>query len=157
MTPNEAKIGVFVRGNNSSRYNYTNSNMTLGVVIENEVENAKDMFRVMILRHNEYPNKKYGQYNVLPEYFDVVDVSETRASGTLSGTSSRITLTDEEKHILDLIFNKSFDIDGKYNVNGHCFVRRYGAIDALAYENHAYYSTNKIMPNLCSVLERVKF
>ena len=87
MTPNEAKIGVFVRGNNSRKYFYTNSNMTLGVVIENEVENAKDMFRVMILRHNEYPNKKYGQYNVLPEYFDVVDVSETRASGTLSGTS----------------------------------------------------------------------
>lgn len=144
MTPNEAKIGVFVRGNNSRKYFYTNSNMTLGVVIENEVENAKDMFRVMILRHNEYPNKKYGQYNVLPEYFDVVDVSD-------------ITLTDEEKHILDLIFNKNFDIDGKYNVNGHCFVRRYGAIDALAYENHAYYSTNKIMPNLCPVLERVKF
>ena len=77
--------------------------------------------------------------------------------GTLSGTSSRITFTDEEKHILDLIFNKNFDIDGEYNVNGRCFVRRYGVIDALAYENHAYYSTNKIMPNLCSVLERVKF
>ena len=135
MTPNEAKIGVFVRGNNSRRYFYTNSNMTLGVVIENEVENAKDMFRVMILRHNEYPNKKYGQYNVLPEYFDVVDVSD-------------ITFTDEEKHILDLIFNKNFDIDGKYNVNGHCFVRRYGAIDALAYENHAYYSKNRILPEL---------
>ena len=144
MTLNEAKIGVFVRGNSSRRYFYTNSDMTLGVVIENEVRNAKDMFRVMILRHNEYPNKKYGQYNVSPEYFDVVDVSD-------------ITFTDEEKHILDLIFNKNFDIDGKYNVNGHCFVRRYGVIDALAYENHAYYSTNKIMPNLCSVLERVKF
>lgn len=144
MTLNEAKIGVFVRGNSSRRYFYTNSDMTLGVVIENEVRNAKDMFRVMILRHNEYPNKKYGQYNVSPEYFDVVDVSD-------------ITFTDEEKHILDLIFNKNFDIDGKYNVNGHCFVRRYGAIDALAYENHAYYSTNKIMPNLCPVLERVKF
>ena len=144
MTINEAKIGVFVRGNSSRRYFYTNSDMTLGVVIENEVRNAKDMFRVMILRHNEYPNKKYGQYNVSPEYFDVVDVSD-------------ITFTDEEKHILDLIFNKNFDIDGKYNVNGHCFVRRYGAIDALAYENHAYYSTNKIMPNLCPVLERVKF
>lgn len=26
--------------------------------------------------------------------------------------------------ILDLIFNKNFDIDGEYNVNGHCFVRR---------------------------------
>ena len=100
MTLNEAKIGVFVRGNNSSRYNYTNSDMTLGVVIENEVENAEDMFRVMILRHNEYPNKKYGQYNVLPEYFDVVDVSETRASGTLSGTSSRIPFTDEENIFL---------------------------------------------------------
>lgn len=144
MTINEAKIGVFVRGNSSSRYFYTNSDMTLGVVIENEVRNAKDMFRVMVLRHNKYPNKKYGQYNVSPEYFDVVDVSD-------------ITFTDEEKHILDLIFNKNFDIDGKYNVNGHCFVRRYGAIDALAYENHAYYSTNKIMPNLCHVLERVKF
>ena len=52
---------------------------------------------------------------MLPEYFDVVDVSETRASGTLSETSSRITFTDEEKHILDILSKKCMDYENRFN------------------------------------------
>ena len=34
MDITEAKIGMFVRGNDRHRYHYTNSDMTLGVIID---------------------------------------------------------------------------------------------------------------------------
>lgn len=48
----EVKIGMFVRGNDRYRYYYTNSDMTLGVIID--VHKNNNTMDVMILRSRTY-------------------------------------------------------------------------------------------------------
>mgnify|MGYP007066901002 CR=1 FL=1 len=131
MTFNEAKIGAFVCGNNPDKYFFTNNKMTLGVIVEiNE-----SYIYVMILRHTVHTEKIHSTYEVNPKHFDVVDISD-------------ITFTEEERHILDLMFNKSFDIGKDYNMYGYTVVRRYGDEAVFEYESRSYCSAYKIMSNL---------
>lgn len=123
MDIEEAKIGMFVRGNDIHRYYYTNSYMTLGVIVEVN-KNNNDM-HVMILRHEEYEDKIYYKYLVHPKFFDIVD-------------NSQVELTEKEQRVFDLLFNKAADLDGKYNMRGWEVASKYGVSMMFKYTNRFY-------------------
>lgn len=123
MDIEEAKIGMFVRGNDIHRYHYTNSHMTLGVIVEVN-KNNNDM-HVMILRHEEYEDKIYCKYLVHPKFFDIVD-------------NSQVELTEKEQRVFDLLFNKAADLDGKYNMRGWEVASKYGVSMMFKYTNRFY-------------------
>lgn len=121
----EVKIGMFVRGNDRHRYYYTNSDMTLGVIID--VHKNNNTMDVMILRHffEEYEDKIYYKYLVHPKFFDIVD-------------NSQVELTEKEQHVIDLLFNKAADLDGEYNMHGYEIASKYGASTMFLYANRFY-------------------
>lgn len=123
MDIEKAKIGMFVRGNDIHRYHYTNSYMTLGVIVEVN-KNNNDM-HVMILRHEEYEDKIYCKYLVHPKFFDIVD-------------NSQVELTEKEQRVFDLLFNKAADLDGKYNMRGWEVASKYGVSMMFKYTNRFY-------------------
>ena len=123
MDIEEAKIGMFVRGNDRYRYYYTNSHMTLGVIVDvNKNNNTMD---VMILRHEKYGDRIYSKFLVHPKFFDIVD-------------NSQVELTEKEQRVFDLLFNKAADLDGKYNMRGWEIASKYGATTMFQYESKFY-------------------
>lgn len=123
MDITEAKIGMFVRGNDRHRYHYINSDMTLGVIID--VHKNNNTMDVMILRHEEYEDKRYYKYLVHPKFFDIVD-------------NSQVELTEKEQHVINLLFNKAADLDGEYNMHGYEIASKYGASTMFLYANRFY-------------------
>ena len=95
----EVKIGMFVRGNDRDRYHYTNSDMTLGVIID--VHKNDNAMGVMILRHEEYVNKIYYKYFVHPKFFDIVENSQGEIVDRIvtdekgEGISKRLPINEE--------------------------------------------------------------
>lgn len=99
----DVKVGMFVCGN-GNRYAYTDRKMTIGLITGTDM----DSIRVMIIRNASMPHKVGECYPVNPEYFDIIDIKRKR-------------LSQDEKHILNLLSKKCIDIvDGlgrpKYNV-----------------------------------------
>lgn len=99
----DVKVGMFVCGN-GNRYAYTGKGMTIGLITKVDM----DSIRVMIIRNASMPHKVGECYPVNPEYFDIIDIKRKR-------------LSQDEKHILNLLSKKCIDIvDGlgrpKYNV-----------------------------------------
>lgn len=123
MDIEKTKIGMFVRGNDIHRYYYTDSYMTLGVIID--VHKNNNTMDVMILRHEEYKNKIYSKFLVRPNFFDIVD-------------NSQVELTEKEQRVFDLLFNKAADLDGKYNMRGCEVASKYGASTMFIYTNRFY-------------------
>lgn len=99
----DVKVGMFVCGN-GNRYAYTGKGMTIGLITKVDI----DSIRVMIIRNASAPYKVGECYPVDSECFDVIDIKRKR-------------LSQDEKHILNLLSKKCIDIvDGlgrpKYNV-----------------------------------------
>lgn len=123
MDIEEAKLGMFVRGNDRHEYRYTNSYMTLGVIVNVRKDNG--VMDVMILSHREYKDKIYFKFTVYPNFFDIVD-------------NSQVELTEKEQHVIDLLFNKAVDLGGEYNMHGYEIARKYGASTMFQYASKFY-------------------
>lgn len=119
----EAKIGMFVRGNDRHRYHYTNSDMTLGVIIG--IHKNNNTMEVMILRHEYHGEKIYFKFLVHPNFFDIVD-------------NSQVELTEKEQRVIDLLFNKAADLNGEYNIHGYEIASKYGTSTMFLYANRFY-------------------
>lgn len=91
MDISEAKVGMFVCGNNNV-YTYTNKRMTIGLITGVDREGIY----VMIIRNTSAPHKVGVCYHVCPECFDIIDIKRKR-------------LSQDEKSILNLLLKKGID------------------------------------------------
>lgn len=112
------KVGMLVCGAPHSVYKYkiTNKDMTLAIVTR--VDEVPVSFNILLLRHNNEEIMRryiYNDFHVCANQFCPVDINTTRTYGTLSETSPRITLSESEKHVLDILSKKCMDYKDKFN------------------------------------------
>lgn len=98
------KVGMFVCGAPlNSRYKITSKDMTLAIVTR--VDEVPVSFNILLLRHNNEETMRryiYNDFHVCANQFCPVDINT-------------ITLSESEKHVLDILSKKCMDYKDKFN------------------------------------------
>ena len=122
----DPKVGMLVCGAPHSIYKITNEDMTLAVVTS--VDKVPVSFNILLLRHNNEKimrNDIYAIFHVCTNQFCPVDIST-------------ITLSETEKHILDILSKKCMDYQDKFNVTAIDMAHTYGLDYVLENEDMLY-------------------
>ena len=99
------KVGMLVCGAPHSGYKYkiTSKDMTLAIVTR--VYEVPVSFNILLLRHNNEETMRryiYNDFHVCANQFCPVDINT-------------ITLSESEKHILDILSKKCMDYENRFN------------------------------------------
>lgn len=115
----EAKVGMFIRINNSSEVE-----PVIGAIIC--VYNDENIIKIV-----RFCRGMCYTFFIRPEHLEVID-------------SSKVKLTNKNRRLFDLLFNKTVDLTEEYNLYGYEMANKYG-LDAVLEDANRFYAAKKVI------------